>query len=123
MSAGSSSVNEGASASYTVHLAGTLQAAETATIHLALADVSTTSADYASFVTAVNDAIGARTDVTFNAGTGTLTYTGNGSPMSDLVISLAATDDSFVEGDKQLAVSLSSPGSTTGAAVTGTGSV
>ena len=40
---------EGSTASYTVHLAGTLQAGETATVHLALTDISTTSADHASF--------------------------------------------------------------------------
>ena len=42
-------VTEGNAASYTVHLAGTLQAGETATINLALTDISTTSADYAGF--------------------------------------------------------------------------
>jgi hypothetical protein len=120
---GSSSVNEGSSASYTVSLAGTLQAGQTATVNLALADVSTTSADHASFATAVSAAIGARTDVTFNSGTGLLTYTGTGSPMANLVISLATTDDTFVEGAEQYTVSLASPGSTTGANVVGTGTV
>src|SRR5690606_2695524 len=41
---GATSVNEGAAASYTINLGGTLQAGETATIELALTDGSTTSA-------------------------------------------------------------------------------
>ena len=53
---GDTSVNEGATASYTVSLGGVLQTGETATITLALADLSTTSADYASFTAAVTAA-------------------------------------------------------------------
>ncbi len=115
---GDTGVTEGNPASYTVHLAGTLQAGETATIHLGLTNVDTTSADYASFTTAVTTAIGARTDVSFNAGTGTLTYTGNGStPMTDLVINLGAINDSLVEGPESYTVALTTPGTTTGAPV------
>src|SRR6185369_10935466 len=112
---GDTGVTEGNAASYTVHLDGTLQAGETATVHLALADNSTTSADHASFTAAVIAAIGARTDLSFDAGTG--------SPMPNLVISLAAVNDGLVEGPEQYTVSLSSPGSTTGANVVGSGSV
>ena len=113
---GDTGVTEGGTASYTVHLAGTLQAGETATVHLALTDISTTSADYANFAAAVTAAIGSRTDLSFNAGTGTLTYTGTGSPMANLVISLGAVHDSLVEGPEQYTVALTTPGSTTGAA-------
>ena len=95
---GSASVTEGSPASYTVHLAGTLQAGETATIDLAVTNLTTTSADYANFVTAVNTAISGRADLSFNAGTGTLTYTGDGNPMTDLVINLGAANDPLVEG-------------------------
>src|SRR4029077_17198581 len=91
---GDTSVTEGNAASYTVHLDGTLQAGETATVHLALADNSTISADHASFTAAVIAAIGARTDLSFDANTGTLTYTGTGSPMPNLVIGLGTTNDS-----------------------------
>ena len=49
----SASVTEGDSASYTVHLAGTLQANETATIDVAVTNLTTTSADYANFAAAV----------------------------------------------------------------------
>ena len=72
---------------------------------------------------AVTAAIGARTDLSFDAGTGTLTYTGTGSPMANLVINLGAVHDSLVEGPEQYTVALTSPGSTTGSAVVGTGSV
>src|SRR5262245_57522236 len=120
---GDTGVTEGNAASYTVHLDGTLQAGETATINLAIANVSTTSADYANFATAVQTAITGRTDLSFNAGTGTLTYTSTGSPMPDLVISLGAINDGLVEGPEQYTVSLSSPGSTTGSNVVGSGSV
>src|SRR4029079_9130742 len=120
---GDTGVSEGNAASYTVHLDGTLQAGETATVHLALADNTTTSADHASFTAAVIAAIGARTDLSFDAGTGTLTYTGTGSPMPTVVITLAAINDGLAEGPEQYTVSLSSPGSTTGANVVGSGSV
>ena len=114
--AGSASVTEGDDASYTVSLAGTLQSGETATIDLSLTDGTTTAADHAAVAAAVTAAIGARTDLSFD-GT-TLTYTGDGSPMAHLVISLAATDDSSVEGSETYTVALANAGSTTGAAVT-----
>src|SRR5262249_14050165 len=114
---GSSSVTEGNAASYTVHLAGTLQAGETATINLALADITTTSADYANFAAAVNTAIGQRTDSVLTSNTGQLTYTATGNPMTDLVISLGAVNDGLVEGPEQYRVSLASPGSATGSSL------
>jgi hypothetical protein len=118
---GSSSVNEGAAASYTVSLAGTLQAGETANINLGFTDGTTTAADYASFTAAVTAAIADRLDLSFD---GTkLTFTGTGSPMADLVISLGTTDDLVVEGPEAYTVALSAPGSSTGANVVGTGSV
>ena len=103
--------------------AGTLGAGETATVRLALTDIGTTIADHANFTGAVTAAIGARTDLSFDPGTGTLTYTGTGSPMANLVIHLATVDNSLVEGPEQYTVVLTSPGSTTGSAVGGTGSV
>ena len=55
---GADSVIEGGNpASYTVHLAGTLQAGQTATIDLAVNNLTATSADYANFAAAVNAAI------------------------------------------------------------------
>ena len=113
---GDATVDEGATAQYTLALNGTLQTDETATIDLSIADVDTTSADYANFVAAVNVAIAGRPDLTFD-GT-TLTYTGDGMSMANLIIDLDAIDDAFVEGDEDYAISISSPGSTTGGDVT-----
>ena len=70
--AGTASLTEGGTASYTIGLSGTLQTGETATINLALNDLSTDSADYAAFEAAVNAAIGARTDLTFAGGSSDL---------------------------------------------------
>ncbi|MEK7424495.1 MAG: Calx-beta domain-containing protein, partial [Actinomycetota bacterium] len=106
---------EGGAARYTVRLAGTLQAGETATINMSLTDLDTTSADYADFVTAVNAAIDGRLDLSFD-GT-TLTYTGNGDPMADLIISVDAIDDESLEVAQDYQVVLSNPGSSTGAAI------
>ncbi len=120
---GSTSVNEGANATYLVHLDGTMQAGETALIHLDLADISTTSADYTNFIQAVQNAVALNPNLSFDAGTGTLTFTSNGSPMADLMITLGAVNDTIVEGPEQYNISLSNPGSTTGANVLGSGSV
>ena len=112
---GDPAVTEGADAKYTVNLTGTLQAGETASIELAIGDVDTTSADYANFVAAVNDAI------TAYAGPGTLafdgttlTFTSDGNPMGDLCIELTAVDDTIVEGSEDYTVSIANPGTTTG---------
>ena len=50
---GVNSVNEGANATYQVDLLGTLQAGETASVQIAIADGSTSIVDYASFSAAV----------------------------------------------------------------------
>ena len=109
---GDTSVNEGAAAQFTISLAGVLQAGETATIDLSLVNGTTTVADYASFVAAVNTAIGSRTDLTFDETR--LIYTGDGSAMANLTVSLAANDDSLIEGDESFTISIASPDSTTG---------
>ena len=86
---GDPTVGEGDDAKFVVSLAGTLQAGETASIELAIGDVDTTSADYASFVTAVDDAIAAYTGPGSLAFDGTtLTFTSDGNPMGDLCIDL-----------------------------------
>ena len=110
-----------------MHLSGTLQAGETATINLALTDGTTTSADHADFTTAVNNAVAAYNANSANSGTlaysgGVLTFTSNGlgttpGVMSDLVINLVAVTDGLVEGPENYQVALSNPGTTTGSAV------
>lgn len=54
---------------------------------------------------------------------GLLTFISNGQAMGDLHISLATIDDTIVEGTEQFSLSLSNPGSGTGAHVIGSGSV
>ena len=112
---GDTSVAEGFDAKYVVNLAGTLQAGETASIELSIGDINTTSADYANFVTAVNDAITNYTGPGALAFDGmTLTVTSDGNPMGDLCIELTAVDDVFVEGSENFTVSIANPASTTG---------
>src|SRR4029078_12836648 len=113
---GSDTVAEGDSASYTVSLSGNMQGGETATIDLGITNIDTTSADYASFVDAVNAAILGRPELGFD-GT-TLTFTSDGSAMTDVVISLAATDDGFVEANEDFKVVLTNAGSSSGGCVT-----
>ena len=115
---GDATVAEGADAKYIVNLAGTLQAGETASIELSIGNIDTTSADYANFVTAVNDAITAYAGPGSLAFDGTtLTFTSDGSPMGDLCIELTAVDDFFVEGSEDYTVSIANPGTTTGSDV------
>ena len=67
--------------------------------------------------TAVQNAIASRPDLTFNTTTGALTYTGDGNPMADLVITLDAVDDTFVEGPERYQIMLANTSSTTGATI------
>ncbi len=99
---GTNCVNEGATASYKLTLSGVLQAGETAFIRLRLTDITTSSADYASFTAAVLAAIGSRTDLSFNASTGVLTFTSSGTTMAPLVIQLGTIIDTDVEGTERL---------------------
>ena len=69
---------------------------------IVVTNLTTTSADYANFVMVVNTAISGRADLSFNAGTGTLTYTGDGNPMTDLLTNLGAANDPLVEGPEQV---------------------
>lgn len=112
---GDTTVDEGGYATYSISLSGLLASGETSSVELQLTDLSTNNADYASLVTAVQTAVSSRTDLSFNSSTKVLTYTGDGSAMTDLLISLAANDDTFVEGAESFTVSLTNPTSPTGA--------
>ena len=115
---GDPTVGEGADAKYVLALSGTLQAGETATIDLSLADTETTATDHANFVAAVNTAIANYTGPgTFAFDGTTLTFTSDGNPMDDLCIELTATDDALVEGSEDYTVSIANPGTTTGTAI------
>ena len=92
-----------------------MQAGETASIELAIGDTDTTSADYTSFVAAVNDAITAYAGPGSLAFDGTtLTFTSDGNPMGELCISLTTVDDTTVEGSEDFTVSIANPGTSTG---------
>ena len=117
---GSTSVDEGATAQYTVSLSGQFGADEIVTVQLNLSDNTTNSNDYGSITAAITAAANANPDVTYNAATGTLTYTApsDGATMTDLVIDLGITDDSIIEGPEDFTLALTNAATTTGAAVT-----
>ena len=122
--AGEATVNEGDVVTYTVSLSGVLSDGIDASIDLSITDIDTTPADYESFTAAVNAAITAYTGtgaLTFD-GT-TLTFTSAGDEMDDLTINLATIDDTDDETDEDFTVEISNPDSTTGANISGTGSV
>ncbi|MDA8744149.1 tandem-95 repeat protein [Rubripirellula amarantea] len=113
------SVEEGNNALYTISLTGSgipeavLQANETASVTLSIGDVDgdTDSADYASFVSAVNAAISGRPELSFDGSV--LTFTGTGSALADILVSLEISDDTVVEGDEEFEITLSSPNGST----------
>lgn len=115
---GTSSVDEGGTAQYTISLDGILQTAEDSSVMLTLSDLDTTSADYANFAAAVQTAVSTRTDLAFDAATGRLTATGTGTMMANLFVNLDAIDDTVIEGAERYQVLLSNSTSTTGS-VTG----
>src|SRR5262249_40981799 len=129
---GGASVVEGAAASYTLALAGTLQAGAKAPVDLALSfpangpslDAADANDFTNAFLTDVANAI-----ATYNATAGvhgqyalvgsTLTYTqgaANGT-VDSLSISLGTFDDSIVEGPEDYTLTISAAGSPTGATV------
>ena len=108
-------VGEGANAKYTIGLAGTLQAGETATVQLTVGNITAIAPDRANFVAAVNTAIANYTGPGTLAFDGTvLTFTSDGNPMGDLCVDLTAIDDALIEGSENYFVSIANPGSTTG---------
>ncbi len=88
---GDTSVTEGDAATYMIRVIESIPKGSSAAVDLTLADIDTDSADYANFVTAINDAIAGRNDLTFD-GT-TLTYT----PTDDYAASYNATGGGFVD--------------------------
>ena len=112
--------DEGASAQYTITLTGALGAGETATVEVALSDITTSPNDYASFDAAISAAVAGNPDLMWDAASGTLTFTAasDGAMLPPLLIDLAIVNDSFIEGPEQYSIELSNPGSTTGASST-----
>ncbi len=117
---GDASVSEGGNASYDVVLSGSFQAGEDASVDLALADVDTTSSDYADFNAAVASAVAAYSgpgSYSLVGSTLTWTATADGQTADPLTINLGVVDDVAVEGNEDYTISLSNPASATGASV------
>ena len=114
---GSTSVDEGGTATYTISLDGILEAGEEASVQLGVSDVDTNSADYEDFLAAVQAAVASHPNLAFDPATGILSATGTGAAIPDLIIQLDAEDDGFIEGPENFAVMLSSPTGSTGANV------
>ena len=118
--AGDAAVGEGSNANYSVALNGEFQNGETATVELILADVDTDSSDYADLSVAIATAVTAYSGPGSYSWDGTtLTFTADADNQNagNLNVSLGANDDVTVEPDEDFSISLSNPGSTTGAAV------
>ena len=117
---GTSEVNEGDNASYTVALGGQYQAGEVVSVELKLTDNTTVAADYSNWIAAVQSAVSANADVSFDTATGVLTYAApsDSASMTPLVISLATVADALIELREDFDVSLSNPASTTGVTTT-----
>ena len=125
---GSSVGNEGDTTRYTLALSSTFGAGEIVTIDIALRNGTTSGDDYGDLVQAIQDAVDANPDVTFDAASGTITYTapGDGAAMTPLTIDLELTDDGLIEGPEQFSLGITNPTSSTGIdniAVAGTGSI
>ena len=83
--------DEGSTPQYTVSLSGAFGVAEVVSVDLSLTDLATNSSDYDDLLAAVSTAVAGNADVTFNAVTGTLTYTSpsDGASMADVLIDLS----------------------------------
>ncbi|MDF1741763.1 MAG: Calx-beta domain-containing protein, partial [Verrucomicrobiales bacterium] len=114
---GGGNVNEGATGSYTISLDGILQTAENASVDITLGAPGDTadSDDYdtnTNFVNALHAAVSGRTDLSWDGMT--LTYTGDGNAMADIVFSFDTEHDAVVEADETFDIVLSNATSTTG---------
>ena len=117
---GDAAVGEGSAAAYAVTLSGSFQSGQSTSIDVAIADVTTSTIDYADFDAAVSAAVTAYSGPGSFAWDGTtLTFTADADNQSagDLNITLGTVDDSIVEANEDYNVSLSNPVSLTGATV------
>ncbi|MEH6475103.1 MAG: Calx-beta domain-containing protein, partial [Sneathiella sp.] len=110
---GTTSVAEGATASYTLAYAGALPDGESVTIDLTLDETDTTSGDYSDFVAALTTAAGSTAGVTFD-GVDTVTFTAGIGNSLTLDFDLAMTADSNAEGSEDFSITLSDPTSSLG---------
>ena len=116
---GPSDSDEGSTPQFTVSLSGVYGEGEVLTVDLGFADNGTNSSDHADFVTAVQLAVDANPDITFDPVTGTISFTSpsDSTAMPDLVIELALTDDGLLEGPEDFTLGLTNATSSTGGMV------
>jgi len=114
---GPGQVTEGQLPEFTLSLAGAYGAGESVTVDVELDALSSSSEDYGSFIAAIEAAVSADANLSFNSATGTVTFTSpaDGGTMNDLVFALPIVNDDLLEGDEQFAINLSNGVSTTGA--------
>ena len=117
---GTTSVDEGASASYTVSLTGTYGVGEEVSVVVDLTNIDTNSTDYQALDTALALAAGGNADVSYDSATNTLTYTSpsDGASLTPLTFFVPIVDDVLIEGPEDYSIVLSSASSTTGIAPT-----
>ena len=113
---GDTSVTEGNNASYTFKLRGKHASGFTASVQINLTDIDTSATDLETgtaneteLYNAIAAAVASRADLSFNTTTGVLTFTSqsNGDKMENLVVNLAAADESLVELDEDYNIALS----------------
>ena len=116
---GPSNSDEGSTPQFTVSLSGVYGESEVLTVDLGLTDVDTNSSDYADLIDAIQQAVDANPDMTFDPVTGTITYTSpaDSTPVPDLVIALPLIDDGLIEGPEDFTLSLTNATSSTGGMV------
>ena len=116
---GPSDSDEGSTPQFTVSLSGVYGEGEVLTVDLGFADNGTNSSDHADFITAVQLAVDANPDITFDPVTGTISFTSpsDSTAMPDLVIELALTDDGLLEGPEDFTLGLTNATSSTGGMV------
>ena len=110
---GDATTTEGGSPSYTLTFTGLLADTESAFVDISLADIDTSSADYASINTAVGDAVTAYSGPGSFAWDGTtITWTADANDQTpdDLVFTLGTVDDAIIEADEAFTISLANPG-------------
>jgi hypothetical protein len=105
---------EGASdhtATYTITLGGTLVAGQTATVTVTGSGSASSGSDYSpALATAISNAIAALSPghgISFNSGTGVLTFTGGGA--TALAFSTTATNDSTPDNNETIVATLTAP--------------
>ncbi len=99
---GDASVAEGSSANYLISYSGTLQAGETVSVIVDIADDGTVPADREAFLTALGTAVGGTSGVELSGNELVFDHTAN-----SLSFSLDALTDAIVEGPESFTIGLS----------------